>query len=128
MPLDIQDSPDVYPVEVKAVFSGDDLIVMADLRREDLWVRKRVRLVGVDTPNAVNAADSSEAGRVRKMVRDLVYNRRGVFTITSRVNRSWVGRLVVEAGPEHGGVLDLNQYLIDKGYVYRSPVARPEKT
>lgn len=108
-----------YPCEVREVFSGDDLVIMADLGVEGLWKRQRVRLLGVDTPNAVNASEDTDAGKIRKMVRTLAKNRRGIFTISSVNLNSWVGTLVVESQTTPGGVLNLNEYLIQQGYVFK---------
>lgn len=108
-----------YPCEVREVFSGDDLVVFIDLGIEDLWKKQRVRLHGVDTPNAVNASEDTEAGKVRKLVRQVARGRRGIFTLVSRNLNSWVGTLVVESQSAPGGVLDLNQMLIEQGYVFK---------
>lgn len=107
-----------YPCEVREVFSGDDLIVLVDLGVENLFKRQRVRLHGVDTPNAVGAGNDTEAGQVRKEVRSMTRGRRGQLTVVSRNNSSWVGVLVIEAGPEVNGTVNLNEYLIGKGYVF----------
>lgn len=111
----------VYPCEIREVYSGDDLIALIDLRVEGLFKRQRIRLHGVDTPNAVGAARDTEAGSVRQEVRDLTRGRRARFTVvsTSRNNGSWVGELVVEADASVGGAINVNQYLIERGYVFR---------
>ena len=110
-----------FSCEIRDVFSGDDLVVFLDLGFEDMWKKKRVRLHGVDTPNAVHAQEDSEAGRVRKQVRTLARGRRGIFTVTSKGLSSWVGTLIVESPSAPGGVLNLNQHLIDQGYVFKRP-------
>lgn len=108
-----------YPCEVKDVYSGDDLILMVDLGVEGLWKRQRVRLHGVDTPNAVNVGEDTEAGKVRKQVRDIVRNRRGVFQVVARNSKSWVGVLIVESP---AGVLNINEHLQGQGYVFNGVV------
>lgn len=108
-----------YSCEIRDVFSGDDLVVFLDLGFEELWKKKRVRLYGVDTPNAVHAQEDSEAGRIRKQVRNLARGRRGIFTVTSKGLSSWVGTLVIESPSAPGGVINLNQHLIDQGYVFK---------
>lgn len=107
-----------YPCEVREVFSGDDLIVLVDLGFEGLYKRQRVRLHGVDTPNAVGAGNDTEAGRIRKEVRSLTRGRKAQLTIISRNSNSWVVALVVEADPEVGGTINLNEYLREKGYIF----------
>lgn len=105
-----------FPCEVKEVFSGDDLIVFVDLGVEGLFKRQRVRLAGVDTPNAVNAAESTEAGEIRREVRMLARHKKGRLTIVRRNTTSWVVELVVEtpAGP-----VNLNKMLIERGYEFK---------
>ena len=57
-----------YPCEVREVFSGDDLIVMIDLGVENLFMKRRIRLHGVDTPNAVKEQKDTDAGKIRTLV------------------------------------------------------------
>lgn len=115
------DQPKVeqYPCEVRDVYSGDDLIVLVDLGVESLWKRVRVRLLGVDTPNAVNAGEDTDAGRVRREVRTLVRGKRGLFTVSSKSNNSWVGTLIVETPGAPSGVTNLNEHLINQGFVFK---------
>lgn len=112
-----------FACEVRDVFSGDDLVVFIDLGVENLWKRQRIRLHGVDTPNAVNAAEDTEAGKVRKLVRQTARGRRGVFTLVSKNLNSWVGVLVVESQSAESGVVDVNRMLIDQGYVFKRAAA-----
>lgn len=116
--MDVQKAEE-YSCEVRDVFSGDDLVVFVDLGIEDLWKKKRVRLLGVDTPNAVNAAEDTEAGRVRRQIRQIARGRRGILTVTSKNLNSWVGTLVVEAPNSPDGTINLNQLLVDQGYVFK---------
>ena len=106
-----------YPCEVREVFSGDDLVLFIDLGVEQLWKRQRVRLHGVDTPNAVGEPATSPAGMVREGVKRIARFRKGQFTVMSRNGTSWVGVLIVER-TGGSGVLNLNQHLIDQGHVY----------
>ena len=119
------DAPKVeeYSCEIRDVFSGDDLVVFMDLGVDDLWKRKRVRLYGVDTPNAVNSSEDTEAGKVRKHVRMLARGRRGIFSVVSKNLNSWVGTLVIESTSAQGGTINLNQLLIEQGYVFKRPSA-----
>lgn len=105
-----------YSVEIRDVYSGDDLVVMVDLGVESLWKKQRVRLRGVDTPNAIHAGDDSEAGRVRYLVRSLARGRTGTITVTNRNSAGgWVVELEVNT-PD--GPLNLNAYLIQRGFKY----------
>ncbi len=105
-----------FAVRVSDVFSGDDLMVMVDLGIEDLWKRKRIRLQGVDTPNAVHAADDTEAGRIRRAVRGIAGNRTGTINVHSRGSGSWIVELIVNT-PD--GPLNLNEYLINQGFKFQ---------
>jgi endonuclease YncB( thermonuclease family) len=112
----MSDTQIAYVGEVREVFSGDDLVILVDLKVEDLWKRQRVRLHGVDTPNAVNAGAGTEAGKLRTYVRNLVKGRRVQVTIISKINNSWVAIVNVET-PE--GLHNLNDDLIGQGYRYQ---------
>lgn len=112
--------PDQYACEVREVFSGDDLVVLIDLGVEGLWKRQRVRLHGVDTPNAVKAGEDTEAGKVRRRVRQIARGKRGIFTVVSRNMNSWVGTLEVESP---SGAIDLNAMLIAEGYIFKGASA-----
>lgn len=119
----MNDKAEQFPCEVREVFSGDDLVVMVDLGIENLWKRQRIRLAGVDTPNAVGAPDDTEAGRIRKEIRTMTRGRRGVITVISRNLNSWVCSLVVEATGTPDGVVCVNDWLIGKGYVFKRGAA-----
>lgn len=105
-----------YACEVREVFSGDDLIALVDLGVENLFKKQRLRLAGVDTPNAINATGTTEAGQLRTFIRNLTRNRKGKLTIVSRNTNSWVVILVVET-PE--GPVNVNDYLIGQGYQFK---------
>lgn len=104
-----------FSCEVREVFSGDDLMALIDLGVDNLWKKQRVRLAGVDTPNAVKAAGDTEAGQIRRYVRTMVKNRRAKLSVVNKFNNSWVVVLHVETGE---GWVNVNQHLIDKGYVF----------
>lgn len=105
-----------YDAEVREVFSGDDLVVLVDLGVESLWKRQRVRLAGVDTPNAISAGMETEAGKIRSYVRQLVRGKHVKITVTNRSSNSWVVILFVET-PE--GIINLNEDLIKQGYQFK---------
>lgn len=105
-----------YDAEVREVFSGDDLVLMVDLRVEDLWKRQRVRLAGVDTPNAISAGADTEAGKVRSYVRSLVKGKRVQIAVKTRSANSWVVELYVDTP---SGLLNVNEDLISKGFKFQ---------
>lgn len=109
-----------YPCEIREVFSGDDLIAMVDLGVENLFKRQRIRLAGVDTPNAVKAAGDTVAGQLRQVVRAFTRGRKGKLTVTSRNASSWVVVLVVET-PD--GEINVNEFLITQGYKFENKTA-----
>jgi hypothetical protein len=102
--------------EAKEVFSGDDLILLIDLGMDDLWKRKRVRLYGVDTPNAVNQGPETEAGQLRTYVREQVKGRRLHITPVSSNGNSMVAIIEIE---RDGVRVNLNDDLIAKGYKFQ---------
>jgi hypothetical protein len=102
--------------EVQAVFSGDDLIVLIDLGVDDLWKKKRVRLHGVDTPNAVNQGPDTEAGKLRAYVREMVRGAKVHITPVSSSPSSVVAVIEVE---RNGELYNLNDDLIAKGYKFK---------
>jgi hypothetical protein len=106
-----------YACEVKEVFSGDDLVVMVDLGVENLFRKQRVRLSGVDTPNAVGAGETTAAGIIRREIRMLAIRKKAKLTIVSRNTNSWVVVLIVET-PE--GPVNVNERLIAQGYEYKA--------
>lgn len=106
---------DMYEGEVTDVYSGDDLIVMVDLQVEDLFKRRRIRLHGVDAPNAIGASSQTEAGKVRAYVRSICERKRVRLTVISKNLRSWVAVVeVLGDGEPH----NINQDLIAQGYKF----------
>ena len=105
-----------YVCEVQEVHSGDDLIVMADLEHDSLYKRTRIRLQGVDTPDAYKEKANTQAGSVRDQVRRLVTNKKCVIEVHAEGKGGWIVTLFVK---EEGEWLNLNQRLIDMGFVYQ---------
>ena len=112
---DVMTEQRTYAAEVRSVFSGDDLMLLIDLGVDDLYKRKRVRLYGVDTPNAVGQGHDTEAGKLRNQVLNLLRRRSLRLTVHKVEMSSWVGTVEVEA-PE--GNINLNELLIAKGYKF----------
>lgn len=102
-----------FRAEVRDVFSGDDLILFIDLGINDLYMKKRFRLQGVDTPNAIGAGPDTEAGKLRSFVYDMLRRKELKITVVTRAANSLVG--VVEIIQPSGNVI-LNDVLIEKGY------------
>jgi hypothetical protein len=117
-----KDDLETYSCLILDVFSGDDLVAMVDLKIEQLWKKQRIRLFGVDTPNAVNMADDTDAGAIRRQVRALSRNRRGVIKVHAKNHTSWICSLTIEADAAHGGTIDLNEWLRVRGYIYNRKV------
>lgn len=104
-----------YSAEVKDVFSGDDLVLYVALGVDDLYKRKRVRLHGVDTPNAVGQGPDTEAGKIRNFVMSLLQRRTLTLTVVSLMRTGWIGVVEVET-PQ--GLLNLNEILIGMGFKF----------
>lgn len=102
--------------EVLQVFSGDDLIVLVDLQVESLFKKQRVRLFGVDAPNAVRSKTETAAGQIRAYVRALCKNRKIELKVISRGAASWVVTAWVVT---ENGLHNLNEDLIAQGYAYK---------
>ena len=105
-----------YTGMVREVISGDDLIILVDLGVEGLWVQRRVRLLGVDTPDARHKSYGTEAGRIRDRVKSLVKNRTVALAADVSPSGKWVATVYFETDK---GTCSLNELLISEGYVYR---------
>jgi len=110
------DEKHIFNAEVRDVFSGDDLVLMIDLGVDELHKRKRFRLHGVDTPNAVGMGPDTEAGKLRTYVYQLTKRQKLMVTVVSRDRNSWVGVIEVHTDT---GVVNLNEDLISKGYAFK---------
>ena len=113
---DKKNGNDIYRGRVTEVFSGDDLITMIDLGAEDLVKRVRIRLEGVDTPNAVRSAPNTSAGKIRSYVSAATKNRDCSFEVFARPrHNTWVARVTIH---RKEGDINLNQELINQGYKF----------
>lgn len=104
-----------YRAKVLEVHSGDDMIVMADLNIDGLHKKIRVRLDGVDAPDAYKAAPDTEAGIVRNTVRDLVMRNDCYIDVHKTTPRYW---MVTLHAILDGVDTSINKYLADKGYIF----------
>jgi hypothetical protein len=107
-------------VVVEEVHSGDDLVVLVDLGVDGLFKRVRVRLFGVDTPNAYREKSDTEAGGVRDEVRRLTSSGACTVHVVSQARGGWVVILMVDS--ETGPPININEALIGRGYIYRGKV------
>lgn len=107
-----------YAVRVEEVHSGDDFIVLVDLGVDGLYKRTRVRLHGVDAPNAYKAKPDTEAGQIRDEVKRLVSGK-CFIEVVSEGKGGWIVIMHVQVGTETE-TTSLNEYLAGRGYVYKS--------
>lgn len=113
-----QDETRRYTAEVIEVRSGDDLTLMVDLGIDGLHKKVRARLQGVDTPDAYQATNGSEAGKVRNDVRVLTRNKTCTIDVHSAHKNGWIITLYIDDHSSNPPVC-LNKALIEKGYVYK---------
>lgn len=102
--------------EVVEILSGDDLIVMVDLGVENLHRKTRVRLLGVDTPNALDTSQGDHAAEIRREVQTMVRGKKVRLEVSARNNSSWVAEVYVK---QSGQDLHLNALLRERGYVFK---------
>lgn len=101
--------------DVRAVYSGDDLVVLVDLEHDDLWQQHRVRLYGVDTPYARHAKPASTAGRIRDYVRRMTRDRVVHIEVIKDRGKDWLAVVHIES---REGLHNLNDDLIAQGFTY----------
>lgn len=106
--------------EVVSVHSGDDMMVVVDLGVEDLSKKVRVRLKGVDAPDAFNAKPGSPAAVVRDRVWDLVMGKQCLVDVHSSTSekKGWMVTLFLIQDEEGGCMLNINRMLVGQGYVF----------
>lgn len=100
---------------IKEVHSGDDLIALVDLGVDGLYKKVRIRLKGVDAPDAFKENCGTEAGRIRDIVKSKILNVTCKLTLHTERRAVWVVTLWV---PSKDGHYSLNQYLMDMGYTF----------
>jgi hypothetical protein len=105
-----------FSATIDQVNSGDDMVAMVDLGIDGLYKKVRVRLKGVDTPNAYKATSDTDAGKLRSMVRKLVIGRKCEIVVHLQGKGGWVCTLYVLQDQDN--VLDINELLSKQGYVY----------
>ena len=114
-----KENPKTFRVHrIEQVKSGDDILALVDLGIDSLFKMVRLRLRGVDVPSAHLAAPSTEAGKVRDMVRQHVLGRECNIQVYSMGKGGWVVTLYVQDAD--GQIVNLNSLLIREGYIYKS--------
>ncbi len=113
----------VFAGKIEEVHSGDDFIILVDLGIDGLLKRTRVRLSGVDAPNAYKASADTEAGRIRDEIKAIAPGR-CTLTLISEGKGGWIAIVSVERA---GETICLNTLLQNRGYVY-TPVQKSNST
>ncbi len=107
----------IYEARVEEVHSGDDFIVMVKLGVDGLCKRTRVRLYGVDAPNAYKAKPETEAGKVRDDAKKLV-NGRCLIEVVAEGKGGWIVNMTVF--DDDNQPVCLNTLMRERGYVYNA--------
>ena len=117
MAIELGNNNRVYKVEqVEEVHSGDDLVLMVNLGVDNLYKRVRARLFGIDTPDAYKADSTTEAGKVRDWVKNLVLGKSCHVELHSFKKGGWIVTLfVTEPGREP---VNVNKLLHESGFVF----------
>lgn len=106
----------VFPCRIEEVHSGDDFIGLVDLGVDGLFKRTRIRLAGVDAPNAYKAGPETTAGKIRDEIKKLTSGKCSL-RLVAEGRGGWVAEVDVDTPT---GVINLNSLLQDRGYVYSS--------
>lgn len=101
---------------MEEVHSGDDFILLVNLGVDGLFKRTRVRLHGVDAPNAYKAGPETEAGKVRDEIRKRIGSRCMIELITEGKG-GWIVNMTLFDAQNQPTCL--NKILQERGYVYR---------
>lgn len=107
----------IFEARVEEVHSGDDFILLVNLGVDGLFKRTRVRLHGVDAPNAYKAKPETEAGKVRDEVKKLIGSK-CLVELIAEGKGGWIVEMTVFDGDNQP--LCLNNLLRERGYVYRT--------
>lgn len=108
--------PRFFKAELKEVMSGDDLTLLIDLGVDGLFKRQRVRLQGVDTPDARGQGATTLAGKIRTYVTRACRHQELYIEVINQLAHAWVVVLYVDSGQPHRH--NLNDDLIKQGYKY----------
>ena len=104
-------------LQIYVKHSGDDLILLVSLGIDNLYKKVRVRLYGVDTPDANKAGSDTEAGRVRDQVNKLIKGKKCMIRAHSQGagKGGWVVTLHLDLSMN---TETLNEILRQEGYVF----------
>lgn len=105
----------IFEARVEEVHSGDDFILLVNLGVDGLFKRTRVRLHGVDAPNAYKAGPDTEAGRVRDEIRKRIGSR-CLVELIAEGKGGWIVNMTVF--DSNNQPMCLNKSLQERGYVY----------
>lgn len=107
----------IYKAKVVSIYDGDSMRVDIDLGFKVSLSNQRVRLLGIDTPE-LRGEEREQGLIVRDYVRSLL-NGEEVILKSYKDKYGKYGRWLVEVfmfdPTEEGGLLNVNQHLIDKG-------------
>lgn len=112
-----RDQVKIYCAKVEEVHSADDYILLVNLGVDGLFKRVRVRLMGVDAPNAYKTSVDSEASVLREECRRLLSGRCSI-EVVSEGKGGWIVKMFTHE-PDTTR-LCLNDILRARGYTYNS--------
>lgn len=104
-----------YGAKVEEVHSGDDYLLLVNLQVDGLYKLVRVRLFGVDTPNAYRASADTEAGKLRDEIRKIL-NGKCIIDLVTEGKGGWIVKMYTHE-PD-GARVCLNDMLRERGYVF----------
>ncbi len=107
-----------FQCDVIEVHSGDDLICLVDLNIDGLYKKTRVRLAGVDTPDAYQQSIDTPAGQVRETVRKLTAGKPCQIDVHSQARGGWVVTLWIEE-TDNDKLTNLNETLVKEGFIFK---------
>lgn len=107
-----------FQCDVIEVHSGDDLICLVDLAIDGLYKKARVRLAGVDTPDAYQQSVDTPAGQIRDKVRRLTAGRPCQIDVHNQARGGWVVTLWIEQEGQKK-LVNLNETLVNEGFVFK---------
>lgn len=111
-----------YSATVTQVRSGDDLTLLVDLRVDGLYKEVRVRLLGVDAPDAFKVKPGSPAIVIRNDVQKLTRDAQCRVIVHTAGRKGWIVELFAKKG--NAEEISINQMLIDQGYAWKKEVKR----
>jgi len=107
----------VLEAKVEEVHSADDFILMVNLGVDGLYKKTRVRLHGVDAPNAYKARADTEAGMIRDEVKALLAGK-CLVEIIAEGKGGWI--VDVKVFDSNNQPICLNTLLRERGYIYNN--------